>query len=89
VSSGGGGPCHLTLDRSDKFLITANYSGGTFSVIPVKKDVGVGEVSTAIKHEGGGANKKSQASPRPHCITLDAAPPDALCLSATSEQTKS
>ena len=29
VSSGGGGPCHVSIDRSGKWLFAANYGGGS------------------------------------------------------------
>ena len=37
VATGGADPCHLTLDPSGKFLITADYSSGSLSVFPVKR----------------------------------------------------
>src|SRR6185503_1424591 len=31
-SSGGNGPCHLMVDHSGKFVLTANYGGGSISM---------------------------------------------------------
>ncbi len=38
VSSRGGAPCHLALDRSGRWLAVANCVGGSVSVIPVEPD---------------------------------------------------
>lgn len=35
VSSGGGGPAHVSVDRSGRFVFAANYGGGSVSVLPV------------------------------------------------------
>lgn len=34
----GGAPCYINLDPTGKFVLTANYLGGTISVIRVEKD---------------------------------------------------
>src|SRR5947208_7807859 len=34
-SSGGAGPCYLSIHPSDKFAFTANYAGGTVAVLPI------------------------------------------------------
>src|SRR5262245_56350182 len=31
----GGGPCHLALDRTGRYLAVANYGGGNFALFPV------------------------------------------------------
>ena len=35
-SSGGAGPCHLSVHPSGKYAFTANYAGGTVAVIPIR-----------------------------------------------------
>ncbi|MGI9474441.1 MAG: lactonase family protein [Rubripirellula sp.] len=44
VSSGGKGPAHLSLHPSGKFVLVANYFGGSISVLPILPD---GRLSTA------------------------------------------
>ena len=34
-SSVGTGPCHLILDKTEKFVLVANYGGGSVSVLPI------------------------------------------------------
>ncbi len=38
VDSGGQSPAHLALDRSDRFVMVANYGGGNVRVLPVGAD---------------------------------------------------
>ena len=35
MSSGGGGPAHLSVDPSGKFVLVANYGGGSIAVLPI------------------------------------------------------
>jgi 6-phosphogluconolactonase len=36
VSSGGSGPAHISLDTANRYVLVANYSDGTVSVLPVQ-----------------------------------------------------
>lgn len=36
--TGGGAPCYINLDPTERFVITANYLGGTISVISIRED---------------------------------------------------
>ena len=38
VSSNGTHPCHVTIDKSGKWLFAANYSSGSISIIPINED---------------------------------------------------
>jgi len=35
LPSGGADPCHVSVDRSGKFLLVANYSGGSIAVFGI------------------------------------------------------
>jgi len=69
----GPSPCHLSLDRSGKFVFVANYGGGNLSVFPVNKDGSLGEATDMVQHTGSGANKNRQAGPHAHSINPDPA----------------
>ncbi|WP_437875129.1 lactonase family protein [Sorangium sp. So ce513] len=43
VLSRGEGPAHLALDRTGRFVLVANYSGGTAAVLPVGQDGALGQ----------------------------------------------
>ncbi len=72
-SSGGDDPCHLTVDRTGKHLLVANYSSGTVAVLPIGTDGRLGPISCRIEHRGEGPNQERQKSPHAHCVRLDAA----------------
>src|SRR6266478_7753169 len=42
-SSLGSGPCHLVLDKEGRFVLVANYGGGSTAVLPVGPDGRLGE----------------------------------------------
>ncbi|WP_092178637.1 lactonase family protein [Cyclobacterium xiamenense] len=66
VSSAGNGPCYLSLDPSEKFLIVGNYSQGNFAVIPVGSDGGLASPIQVIQHEGSSAHPRRQQQPHVH-----------------------
>ena len=70
VSSQGASPCHLTVDRSGRFLFVANYGGGSVAVLPVKKDGSLGAASGFVQHEGSSVNSRRQQGPHAHEIVL-------------------
>jgi 6-phosphogluconolactonase len=43
VSSGGAAPAHLSIHPSGKFVLVANYGGGSVAVLPVSADGALGE----------------------------------------------
>ena len=68
----GRSPCHLTLDRTGRHLLVANYSSGTVAVLPVAADGRLGE-PTAVQHSGSSINKQRQEAPHAHCTNFDPA----------------
>lgn len=45
MSSGGAGPAHLSIDASGKWVLVANYGGGSVAVLPINTDGTVGAAS--------------------------------------------
>jgi 6-phosphogluconolactonase len=70
-SSGGGGPCHLTVDKTGKCLLVANYGTGSIAALPIQADGSLGEPSAIIQHRGSSVNPQRQAGPHAHFITGD------------------
>ena len=52
VSSHGAGPCYVSLDQTGKYVLAANYDGGSVTVFPVLKDGRLGEASAVVEHTG-------------------------------------
>lgn len=70
VSSLGGGPAHLSLDKTGKYVLVANYGGGSIAVLPVGEDGRLGEASSFVQHTGSSVNLDRQAAPHPHSILV-------------------
>jgi 6-phosphogluconolactonase len=70
VASRGADPCYITVDKTGKFVLVANYTGGSVAVFPVLEDGRLGEASAFIQHSGHGANPERQEGPHAHSIDL-------------------
>jgi 6-phosphogluconolactonase len=70
-SSEGADPAHLALDPSGRFLLVANYSGGSIAVLALGPDGSLGERVDLIQHQGAGADLERQAGPHPHQLVFD------------------
>jgi 6-phosphogluconolactonase len=64
----GAGPCHISLDKSGKFALVANYDGGSVSSFPVHDDGTLGEAADFVQHHGSSVNKERQEGPHAHWI---------------------
>jgi 6-phosphogluconolactonase len=71
--SGGGGPCHLVVDKAGKHVLVANYGGGSASVLALGADGKIGETTAFVQHKGSSADKSRQEAPHAHSINLDRA----------------
>jgi 6-phosphogluconolactonase len=70
-SSGGSGPCHLSVDRSGKNVLVANYGSGSVAVLPIDGQGHLGESTAFIQHAGSSVNKQRQEGPHAHWIDVD------------------
>jgi 6-phosphogluconolactonase len=80
VSSRGSGPCHVSLDKTAKHVLVANYGGGSVAVFPVLADGGLGEASAFVEHQGGSVNPERQE--RPHAHAIETSPDNRFVLAA-------
>jgi 6-phosphogluconolactonase len=72
VPSRGAGTCYIIVDRSGKYVLVANYDGGSVAVFPIQKDGSLGEASAFVQHTGHGADPQRQEAPHAHSIDLSA-----------------
>jgi len=72
-SSVGDGPCHLTVDAGGRFVLVANYGGGSVAVLPILDDGSLDEASDFVQHRGSSVNPQRQEGPHAHSVILDAA----------------
>ncbi len=69
VSSQGAGPAHLSVHPSGKFVLVANYAGGTLAVLAIRSDGALGAVKQVIHdqviHDHGSTGSRHAASAPP------------------------
>jgi 6-phosphogluconolactonase len=70
VPTRGADPCYVSVDRSGKYVLVANYTGGSVAVFPVMADGKLGEATAFMQHTGHGANPERQEAPHAHSIDL-------------------
>ena len=66
VPSRGADPCYLTVDKTGKYVLVANYAGGSLAVFPVLADGKLGEASALLQHTGHGTNPERQEKAHVH-----------------------
>lgn len=70
ASSRGSGPCYVTVDKTGKNVLVANYGSGSVAALPIKEDGSLGEASAFAQHTGSSVNPKRQQGPHAHSINL-------------------
>lgn len=65
-SSGGANPCYVTVNNTNKWVVTGNYTGGNLSALPVNADGSLQAFSQLIQHTGTGVNKQRQEKAHVH-----------------------
>jgi 6-phosphogluconolactonase len=73
-STEGKNPVHLVPDRSNAFIIVANYATASLAVLPLRPDGGLDPVTQLVQLPGtGGPNKAEQTGSHPHHVVYDSA----------------
>ena len=67
----GGAPCYVTIDRTGRFILVANYVGGNVSVLPIAGNGRLGSATDVDQHHGSSVNPTRQEGPHAHSIVLD------------------
>jgi 6-phosphogluconolactonase len=70
VATKGGDPCYISFDKTGKYILVANYGGGSVAAFPLREDGRLGEASSFIQHTGSGTNPERQEAPHAHSIDL-------------------
>jgi len=70
VASRGADPCYVTVDRTGKYVLVANYTGGSIAVFPIGADGKLGAATAFVQHTGHGTNPERQEGPHAHSIVL-------------------
>ena len=70
VSAKGDGPCHISVDRSGKWVYAANYGSGSVAAFPVHEDGSLGDSSAFVQHTGSSVNPGRQKGPHAHSVVV-------------------
>ncbi len=70
VSSDGGGPCHLVVDKTGKMLFVANYGSGNVASFAIGPDGSIGKRTGFDQHSGSSVNPMRQKGPHAHAVVL-------------------
>jgi 6-phosphogluconolactonase len=82
--SNGASPCYISLDRTNKTVMVANYLGGNVSAYPVQADGQLG-APTTDQQTGSGPHKNQNAS-HAHCLLPDHANKFAFAVNLGTDQ---
>lgn len=70
-SSGGAGPCFVSVDEAGSHVLVANYGGGSVAVLPIDEAGRLKPASATVQHEGSSVDPKRQRGPHAHSINPD------------------
>lgn len=70
-SSEGEGPCHVTVDQTNRYVLLANYGSGSVATYPIGGEGRLGKATGFVQHEGSSVDPERQTGPHAHSINLD------------------
>jgi len=68
VASRGADPCYISFDKTGKYVLVANYTGGSIAVFPISQDGRLQTATAFVQHKGAGKNPERQEGPHAHWI---------------------
>ena len=69
--SDGAAPCFVSVDRSGRVALVANYAGGSVALLPIQGNGALAPATSVVRHAGTGPNAERQEAPHAHCILPD------------------
>jgi 6-phosphogluconolactonase len=69
--AGGGDTSYLSIDRTGRYALAANYEGGSIAVFALRPDGGLGDWTAFVQHTGRGVNPQRQTHAYAHSIVTD------------------
>jgi 6-phosphogluconolactonase len=67
---GGRDPNYLCIDRTNRYILVANYKGGNVSVLEILPGGSLGKMTAFVQHSGSGALPERQNQPYAHCVKI-------------------
>jgi 6-phosphogluconolactonase len=69
--SGGGDPSYVSLDHSGRYLMVANYLGGSAAVFALRRDGSIGRRTAFVQHVGASLDPNDPRHAHAHSIRFD------------------
>ena len=70
-STGGSGPCHVSVHPAGRHVLTANYDSGSVAVHPIAADGSLKARTDLVQHTGSGPDPDRQDGPHAHMVVSD------------------
>jgi 6-phosphogluconolactonase len=70
VPASGTSTCYISIDKTGKFVMMANFGSGSVSVVRVKDDGSLGELTAFIQDVGHSVDRSIQNEPHTHSILV-------------------
>lgn len=70
LPTGGTSTCFISVDKTGRYVFLANFGSGSISVLRIKQDGSLGELTAFIQHLGHGVDPAIQTGPHPHSILV-------------------
>ena len=64
-------PCHLTVHKTGRYVLVANFTSGSVCVLPIREDGSLGDATDVVQHQGSSVDPVRQAGPHAHAVTFD------------------
>ncbi|RYF82350.1 MAG: lactonase family protein, partial [Chitinophagaceae bacterium] len=69
-ATAGNHPAYVAVDKQNKWVVAGNYTGGSITVFPVRKDGSIEPFTQLIKHTGSGPDSSRQQSAHVHATVF-------------------
>lgn len=72
VLAGGDDTSYISLDRTNRYALVANYNGGNIAVFALKPDGSIGDWTSFVQHTGKSVHPQRQTKAYAHAIVVSA-----------------
>ena len=70
LPTGGTSTCYLSIDKTGRYVLMANFGSSSVTVLRIKEDGSLGEQTAFMKHVGKGKDPSFQSQAHPHSIDV-------------------
>jgi 6-phosphogluconolactonase len=71
LTTGGAGPCYVSVNSTGRFALVANYGGGSSAMFRLNDDGSLERRTDFRQHEGKSVNPDRQTGPHAHCAMFN------------------